>query len=272
MSANLTLLTGKATPQITIDPKASVHPDAVLGEGCKVGPYAVIDADVTLGARCVVHPHGVVTGPTNMGDENEVFPFACIGGAPQDLRHRGELTVLQVGNRNIFREHVTVGRGTMHGGGRTLIGDDNLIMAYCHVAHDCVLGNRVVMANGATLAGHVVVEDFAVFGGMVAVASFVTIGESAMLAAGSMIEKDVLPFSMVAGNRATLRGVNRVGIARRQFSEAAKREIRYVIRKLIHRGLPISTLQSEFERHTWHTPQAAQLVQFIGSRPRGVTR
>jgi UDP-N-acetylglucosamine acyltransferase len=207
-----------------------------------------------------------------MGEGNEVFPFACVGGAPQDLRHRGEATELRIGARNTFREHVTVGRGTVHGGGRTVIGDDNLVMAYCHVAHDCILGNRIVMANGATLAGHVQVDDYAVFGGMVAAASFVHIGESAMVAAGAMLEKDVIPFSMVSGNRATLRGVNRVGIARRQFSEMARKEIKSVIRALKNRTTPLSQLMSEFTAMNFQTDEAHRLLAFLDCLPRGMTR
>ena len=270
--ANLTLLSSTATPDVSIDPLASVHADAVLGEGCSIGPYAVIGADVTLGANCVVQPHGVVTGPTVMGANNVVFPFACVGGAPQDLRHRGEATMLRIGDGNTFREHVTISRGTVHGGGETIIGNDNLFMAYCHIAHDCILGNRIVMANGATLAGHVTVQDYAVFGGMVAVASFVRIGESAMLAAGAMLEKDVPPFSMVAGNRASLRGVNRVGIARRKFSAAAQLEIKRVIRMLKKKSEPLAILHQEFQKMTMQTPEGARLQAFLAQLPRGVTR
>ncbi|MBN2525675.1 MAG: acyl-ACP--UDP-N-acetylglucosamine O-acyltransferase [Deltaproteobacteria bacterium] len=272
MGANLTLLKKEAITHAEIDVLASVHPDAVIGEGCKVGAYAVIGPGVTLGRQCVVHPHGVVMGPTLLGDGNEVHPFACIGGAPQDLRHRGEPTELVIGHRNSFREHVTVGRGTVHGGGRTVIGDDNLVMAYCHIAHDCIIGNRVVMANGATLAGHVQVQDFAVFGGMVAVASFVRIGESAMLAAGAMLEKDVPPFAMVAGNRAVLKGVNRVGIARRDFSGAARLEIKRIIRALKKRETPLSNIMESFRNSGIKTPEALRLFAFLEQLPRGVTR
>ncbi len=272
MKANLTLLNTDCTGSADIHPLASIHPGANIGDGCTVGAYAVIGEDVSIGRQCAIHPHAVLTGPLTMDDGNEVFPFACIGGAPQDLRHRGEATELQIGARNTFREHVTVGRGTMHGGGRTVIGNDNLVMAYCHVAHDCVLGNRIVMANGATLAGHVQVDDHAVFGGMVAAASFVHIGESAMIAAGSMLEKDVIPFSMVSGNRATLRGVNRVGIARRGFSDLARKEIKSIIRPLIARTTPLSQLMTELGAMFFHTPEAARLLAFLKCLPRGMTR
>ena len=272
MGANLTLLNTDYFKPAEIHPLASVHPNAALGDDCTVGAYAVIGENVSVGRQCVIHPHAVVTGPTRMGDGNEVFPFACIGGAPQDLRHRGEATELVIGHRNTFREHVTVGRGTVHGGGKTVIGDDNLVMAYCHVAHDCILGDRIVMANGATLAGHVRVEDYAVFGGMVAVASFVRIGESAMIAAGSMLEKDVIPFSMVSGNRATLRGVNRVGIARRQFSDASRKEIKSVIRALKKKTTPLSILRTEFGDMNIETPEGARLLAFLNHLPRGMTR
>jgi UDP-N-acetylglucosamine acyltransferase len=255
-----------------VDPRADVHPTASIGDGCVVGAFAVVGAGVTMGEGCVVHPHAVVTGPTVMGAGNEMHPFSCIGGAPQDLRHRKEPTLLEVGCRNEFREYVTVNRGTLHGGGVTRIGDDNLIMAYSHIAHDCILGNRVVMANGSTLAGHVRVQDYAVFGGMVAVGAFLRIGESAMMAAGSMLERDVAPFSMVGGNRARLCGVNRVGLRRRGFSDESVRQIYRIIRRLRDRDVTCEQIVNEFSAQPDLCPHAAHLIDFLNTLEKGIIR
>lgn len=272
MGANLTLVNTSKETQFHVDEHASVSKGACLAQGCRVGPFAVIGSDVSLGKNCVVHPHAVISGPTIVGDNNEIYSFACLGGAPQDLRHRGEATLLQIGDGNCFREHVTVGRGTVHGGGVTLIGNQNLVMAYSHIAHDCIIGNNVVMANNATLAGHVQVEDFAVFGGMVAIASFVRIGESAMLAAGSMIEKDVMPFAMVGGDRATLKGVNRVGIGRRGFGDQAKREIKQIIKTLKNRQQSLQSLLGDLQAAGQLTDESKRLLVFLTAAQRGLTR
>ncbi len=255
-----------------IDPRADVHPGAELGPGCNVGPFAVVGEGVKLGAECYVHAHAIVLGPTEMGDHNEIFSFACVGGAPQDLRHHGEPTVLEVGNDNTFREHVTVSRGTSHGGGVTRLGNSNLLMAYCHVAHDCSLQSNIIMANHATLAGHVNVHDHVVFGGMVAVGAFLRIGESAMLAAGSMIEREVPPFCTVAGDRARLRAVNRVGLDRRGIDGIARQQIKEIFRQLRKRGVPLAQIVKEYETRTSLSPEAVRMIEFMGGVSRGLTR
>ncbi len=255
-----------------IDPGADIHPTAVLGRDCTVGPFAVIGEGVRLGDRCIVHTHAVMEGSTVMGSDNEVFPFACIGGAPQDLRHNGEITRLQIGDGNIFREHVTVSRGTAHGGGVTEIGNSNMLMAYCHVAHDCTLGDNIVMANHATLAGHVEVQDHAVFGGMVAVGTFLRIGESAMLAAGAMVERDVPSFCIVAGDRARLRAVNRVGLDRRGFSKESRRQIKRIFIALRQTSLSIEAIVSEFRDKSSLTAEAGRMLVFLEKAERGVIR
>jgi UDP-N-acetylglucosamine acyltransferase len=257
---------------VGIDPRAEVHADAVLGPRCVVGPFALVGAGVQLGEGCVVHGHAVVLGPTTMGPGNEVHPFACVGGAPQDLRHRGEPTRLEIGRDNVFREHVTVNRGTAHGGGVTIIGDGNLLMAYCHVAHDCRVGDHVVMANGATLAGHVIVEDHAVFGGLVAVGTFLRVGESAMLAAGAMIERDVPPFCTVAGDRARLRAVNRVGLDRRGIGEPARAEIKLIFRALLAKRESLAQIVERFRARGELSDEAQRMLGFIARVERGLTR
>ncbi len=271
---------------VFIDPKAHVSPSAEIGPGCVIGPFAVIGDDVRLGNRCIVRAHAVIDGPTEMGPSNEVCSFACLGGAPQDLRHRGEATKLVIGEGNIFREHVTVNRGTVHGGGITVIGDFNLFMAYSHAAHDCRIGNRAVLANHATLAGHVQVGDFAVFGGMAAVGTFLRIGESSMTAASAMVERDVPPFCTVGGDRARLRAVNRVGLARREFSEVAKRQIKAVFRALKNPSIHLNEISLLFRSGLLTvpsrtvseadglspSPEVERLLAFLNSATRGVVR
>jgi UDP-N-acetylglucosamine acyltransferase len=255
-----------------IDPLAVIDPGARLGQGCSVGPFAVIGAGVVMGAGNVVHAHAVVLGPTAMGDANEVHPFAVLGGAPQDLRHRGEPTRLEIGSRNVFREHVTVSRGTERGGGLTSLADDNLLMAGCHAAHDCRLGSHVVMANLATLAGHATVDDHAVFGGFVGVGPFVRVGESAMLAAGAMIDRDVPPFCIAAGDRARLVGVNRVGLERRGLAAASRAQIKRAFRMLKERGTPLEAIAAALADRPDATPEAMRMAAFLRAARRGVLR
>jgi len=255
-----------------VDPRADVHPDAVVGAGCRIGPFAVVGPGVALGENCVLAAHAVVLGPALLGPGNEIHPFACVGGPPQDLRHRGEPTRLLVGRDNVFREHVTVSRGTAHGGGETVIGDCNLLMAYCHVAHDCRIGNHVVMANGATLAGHVVVEDHVVFGGLVAVGTFLRIGESAMLAAGAMVEREVPPFCTVAGDRARLRTVNKVGLDRRGIDPAARAQIKQIFLELKARSEPLDRIVARFRDTSDLTAEASRMLTFLENVERGLTR
>ncbi len=262
----------KAVSDTQIDRRAVIHSSAEIGPGCTIGPFAIIGPDVRLGPRCEVHAHSVIQGPAVFGAENVVHSFACIGGPPQDLRHRGEVTSLIVGSGNEFREHVTVNRGTARGGGVTSIGDDNFLMAYCHVAHDCSVGNRVVMANQATLAGHVTVEDHVVFGGMVAVGTFLCIGETAMLAAGSMVEREVPPFCIVEGDRARLRAINRVGLDRRDIAGKARKQIKAIFRALKEQGRPTTNILSEFESLDDLTPEATRMLYFIKKAQHGLTR
>jgi len=257
---------------VSVDARADVHPTARLGADCTIGPFAVVGANVELGAGCVLHSHAVVQGPSRFGPQNEIHPFACIGGSPQDRRYKGEPTLLDVGARNIFREHVTVSRGTIHGGGVTKIGDNNLIMAYSHVAHDCILGDNIVMANHATLAGHTEVQNFAVFGGMVAVGTFLRIGESAMLAAGSMVEREIPPFCTVAGDRARLRVVNRVGLERREFSPLAMSQIKEIFKDLKSKKLSIDEIVTLRSSVSALTEEAARMIAFLRTVKRGLVR
>ncbi len=195
-----------------VDPGAKLHP------GVSVGAYSVIGPEVEIGEKTEIQHHVVIEGPTRIGPECRIFPFASVGLEPQDKKFQGEVSHLEIGSKNTIREYVTINRGTEAGGGTTIVGDDCWIMAYCHIAHDCIVGNNVTMSNGTTLGGHVVVKDFANLGGMTGVHQFCRVGEYAITGAYSMINQDVVPFSTVAGNRAKLVGINYIGLDRRGFT------------------------------------------------------
>lgn len=202
-----------------IHPTAIIAPGATLGQGVKVGPYSIVGENVTLGDNVVLHSHVVVDGYTTIGEGTEIFPFASIGSAPQDLKFGGEKSRLIIGKNNKIREHVTMNPGTEGGGMETRVGDNGLFMMASHVAHDCIVGNNVIMANNATLAGHVVVGDFALIGGLSAVHQFVRIGAHAVIGGMSGVENDVIPFGRVKGERASLAGLNLIGLERRGFTK-----------------------------------------------------
>ncbi|MGB5066911.1 MAG: acyl-ACP--UDP-N-acetylglucosamine O-acyltransferase [Albidovulum sp.] len=203
-----------------IHDKAHVEPGAEIGAGCVIGPFALIGASVRLAARVEIKNHAVVTGCTEIGDDTVVFPFAVLGEIPQDLKFRGEKTQLVIGARNRVREHVTINTGTGGGGGVTKIGDDCLIMAGAHVAHDCQIGNNVILVNNAALAGHCVLEDEVIVGGLSGVHQFVRIGHGAMIGAVTMVTADVIPHGLVQGPRGALDGLNLVGLKRRGVAKA----------------------------------------------------
>ncbi|MCV2870075.1 acyl-ACP--UDP-N-acetylglucosamine O-acyltransferase [Defluviimonas sp. WL0002] len=198
-----------------IHPSAHVESGAVIGPDCQIGPFCLIGADVRLARGVVVKSHAVLTGKTEIGEETVVFPFATIGEIPQDLKFRGEQTMLRIGARNRIREHVTINTGTEGGGGLTEIGDDCLIMAGAHVAHDCRIGNNVILVNNAALAGHCVIEDEVIVGGLSGIHQFVRIGRGAMIGAVTMVTADVIPYGLVQGPRGALDGLNLVGLKRR---------------------------------------------------------
>lgn len=251
---------------------AIVADGARLGPGVKVGPYAVIGAEVVLGARTVIEAHAVVDGDTRLGEGNHVFPFASIGLAPQDLKFGGEKTRVRIGDRNVFREGVTVHRGTGGGGGITEIGSENLFMAQAHVAHDCHVGSHTIFANAATLAGHVEVSDYAAVGAFSAIHQFCRVGPYAFMGGFTVATMDVLPYSKTVGNRACLFGPNTLGLKRRGFSPEALFAIRRAYRVLMQSGLPATEalVQIEGEKGVGDQPEVKLLVDFIRSARRGV--
>ncbi len=255
---------------VGVHPTAQVHPSAVLGRGVQIGPYSVVGPGVTIGAHTVLQSHVVVQGPTVLGADNYLFPYASIGQAPQDLKYRGEASRLEVGDRNKFREFVTIHRGTAVGGGITTIGSDNLFMAYVHVAHDCHVGNRIIFGNAATLAGHIEVADWANVGAFSGVHQFCRIGQHAFLGGSSVATKDVLPFSMTVGNRACIYGINRVGLTRRGFTQEQIRRIRSAYRVLLQSRLNTTRAVERLEQTVGDQPEVRILLDFIKSSRRGV--
>lgn len=198
-----------------IHPMAVVDPAARIGAGCRIGPFCVIGPDVVLADGVTLHSHVVVSGDTNIGPGTEIFPFAVIGGIPQDLKFSGEKTALRIGARNRIREHVTINLGTAGGGGVTRIGDDGLFMAGCHIAHDAQIGNRVIVVNSSAVAGHCVIEDDVIIGGLCGIHQWVRIGQGAIIGAVTMVTRDVIPHGLVQGPRGVLDGLNLIGLQRK---------------------------------------------------------
>jgi UDP-N-acetylglucosamine acyltransferase len=211
---------------MSIDPSAQVHPSAVvepgatIGEGCVIGPFAYVGAQVVMGAGCELMSHTVVKGKTTLGSDNTIFSFAVVGEIPQDKKFDGEDTCLEIGNRNRIREHVTINTGTVGGGGLTKIGDDCLLMAGCHIAHDAILANNVIVVNSAAVAGHCIIEDNVIIGGLAGIHQFVRIGQGAIIGAVTMVTNDVIPFGLVQAPRGELDGLNLVGLKRRGVARA----------------------------------------------------
>ena len=248
-----------------IHPTAVVDPRAELASDVVIGPYCVIGPQVLLGAGVRLESHVVITGRTRVGDRCRIFPFACLGHRPQDLKYRGEDTELVIGSDNQIREHVTMHPGTAGGGGITRIGEGGLFMAAIHVAHDCLVGNGVIMANNAALGGHVEIQDHAYLGGLCAVHQFVRIGQQAMIGGLAGVENDVIPYGMVLGNRAHLNGLNIVGMKRRGVSREEIHDLRTAYRLLFApEGAFAERLAEVAEQFADH-PRIMEIVEFIRS-------
>ena len=260
-------------PEATrIDPHALVAPGAVLGAGVSIGPFAVIGPDVVIGDRTTVGAHTVIEGPTRIGADNQIFQFASIGAAPQDKKYKDEPTELILGDRNQIREFTTLNRGTVQGKGRTVIGSDCLLMAYAHVAHDCVIGDKVILANAATMGGHVHIGDWAQLGGLAAVHQFCHIGAHAFVGGGSILSRDVPPYVMVAGNPALPKTVNAEGLKRRGFTPAQIRNIRTAYRILYRSDLLLADARARILELAGDQPELAPFIQFIDDSRRSLVR
>jgi len=222
-----------------IHPTAIINSNAELAEDIEVGPYSIIGADVTIDSGTWVGPHAVIEGPTTIGKDNKIFQFASVGAEPQDKKYKGEPTTLTIGDRNLIRENVTINRGTAQDIGETIIGDDNWIMAYVHIAHDCIVGNNTIFANNATLAGHVTIHDYALLGGFTLVHQFCHIGEYAMTGMGTSLGKDLPPYITAYGAPGVPRGFNIEGLKRNGFTSEQRNNVKEAYRTLYRKDLPL---------------------------------
>jgi len=254
-----------------IHPTAIVHPKARLGTDCEIGPYCVVGEHVELGDRCCLYSHVVLGGHTRLGRENQIFPFASLGLKTQDLKWTGGFTRVEIGDRNTFREGVTVHSAT-EDGGVTRIGSDNNFLAYAHIAHNCSLGDHIIMSNFAGLAGHVEVEDHAVLGGYVAVHQFCRVGTFSMLGGCTKLSQDMPPFMLADGNPAALRSINKIGLERAGVADPAQQVLRQAFKLLFREGLTISNALARIENELPPLPEVQHLVQFIRRTDRGITR
>jgi UDP-N-acetylglucosamine acyltransferase len=250
---------------------AVVHPKAQIGDACEIGPYCVIGEHVVLGPACRLHSHVVIDGHTVLGRENEIFPFASIGLKSQDLKWKGGLTRTQIGDRNTFREYVTINSATGDGE-TTMVGSDNHILAYSHLAHNVNVGNHVIMSNVGTLAGHVTVGDHAVIGGLVAIHQFTRIGKMSMIGGCSKVVQDVPPFMLADGNPAQTRTINKVGLERRGVSEEAQTALKQAYKILFREGLTISNALAKIEKELPPLPEIEYLVTFARTSERGLSK
>lgn len=255
-----------------IDPKAMVSPRARLAMNVTVGAFTVIGDDVTIGEGTVIGPHAVINGLTSIGAGNRIFQFASIGDAPQDKKYQGEPTRLTIGDRNVFREFCTVNRGTTHDRGVTRIGSDNLFMAYTHVAHDCVLGDKIVMSNCATLGGHVHLGDWVIMGGFSGVHQFCKVGAHAFIANNAAITRDVPPFVMAVGQPAEPHSINSEGLKRRGYSEQQIRNLRNAFRVLYRSELKLEDAVAQLRELAASQPEVQEFVDFIGTSKRSLVR
>jgi UDP-N-acetylglucosamine acyltransferase len=255
-----------------IHPTAIIHPGAVVAADVQVGPYAIIGEHVAIGPGCWVGPHAVIEGWTEIGRDNRIFQFASVGAIPQDLKFRGEQSWLRIGDRNTIREFVTMHRGTADGGGETVVGHDNLFMAYAHVAHDCRVGNRVILANGATLAGHVQVDDHAILGGLSAAHQFTRIGCHVMVSGGAMVAQDIPPYTIAQGDRARTIGLNLIGLQRRGFSEETIRGIKRAYKMIFRSGMRLEDALDKVAAEVESSPELQGFTEFIRNSERGIAR
>jgi len=255
-----------------IDPRAIVAPDAEIAEGVEIGAFSVIGAGVRVGAGTWVGPHAVINGPTTLGRDNKVFQFASVGDAPQDRKYQGEPTRLEAGDRNVFREFCSINRGTATGRAVTRIGNDCLFMAYSHVAHDCTVGDHVVMSNCTALAGHVELGDWVILSGYAGVHQFCKIGAHAFLANNAAVTRDVPPYLLVAGSPAEPKGVNSEGLKRRGFDATQIANIKAAYRLFYRSGLKLAEAEERLRELAGTQPELRPFVEFLGASERSIIR
>lgn len=255
-----------------VHPTAIVDPGARLGADVEIGPYTVIGGDVEIGPGCRIGAHTVITGHTCLGRNNRIYPFVSLGEAPQDKKYGGEPTRLEIGDHNTVREFCTLNRGTAQDVGVTRVGDNNWIMAYSHVAHDCQVASHTVFANNAQLAGHVHVGDYAILGGFTSVHQFCSIGAHTITGLGTVVLKDIPPYVRAAGNSARPYGINAEGLKRRGYTPETIAALKHAYRTLYRSGLGLSEATRELERQRAHCPEIQPLLDFIAASRRGIIR
>lgn len=256
-------------PGIIIHPTAIIHPDAVLDEGVEVGPWSIIAGTVKIGARTKVGPRVTIEGHTTIGKDNEIFTGAVVGSLTQDKKSDGGVSFLKIGDRNMIREYTTINPGTLNGT-ETVIGNDNLLMAYAHVAHDCIIHNGATLANNATLAGHVIVEDKAIIGGLSGVHQFVRIGKLSITGGHSKVVQDIPPFMMVDGHPAHAFGINAVGLDRAGFAKEEKSAIKKAFKLIFKSGLALKSIIKQIQLEIPSSPSIQTIVLFLEKAERGI--
>jgi len=249
---------------------AVIHPSAKLADDVTVGEYTVIGADVEIGSECWIGSHVVLDGPMKIGSRNKIFPFAFLGGEPQDLTFKDEISRVEIGDDNTIREYVTIHRGTKKQDCVTRIGNNNLLMGYVHIAHDCTIGNHCILANAVQMAGHVVTEDYSALGGMVAVHQFVRIGRYCFVGGFTAVTQDVLPYSLIAGERAKLKGVNKIGLKRKGFDVSQRGRVHKVIRYLMNPEYNTKTSIERILNEIGDDDEILEIISFIKNSQRGV--
>jgi len=255
-----------------IDPTAVIDPAAQLDSGVSIGPYSITGPDVVIGSGSIIGPHVVINGPTSIGRDNRIFQFASIGDAPQDKKYAGEATRLEIGDRNTIREFVTINRGTVQDEGVTVLGNDNWIMAYVHIAHDCRIGDHTIFANNASLAGHVRIFDHVILGGFTLVHQFCAIGSHALTAFGSGISKDVPPYVTVGGSPARAHGLNMEGLRRRGFSPESRMALKRAYRTLYRENRSLEDALAQLRQQAAGDANVAVLTEFLEQQTRGIVR
>jgi UDP-N-acetylglucosamine acyltransferase len=257
---------------VNIHPTAIVHPGAKIAEGVEIGAYSVLGEHVSVGKGTRIASHVLVEGWTTIGERNQIFPFSCIGTAPQDIGYKNEETYLTIGNDNVIRESATIHRATTKEDRVTVIGNNNFFMAYSHVAHDCKLGNHIIMANSVGLGGHITIGDYAILGGIVAVHQFVRIGAYAIIGGQSAVPQDIPPYVSASGNRAKLYGLNLVGLKRRGFNDDAISNLKKAYRIIFRSGLILEEALDRVKSELSGSEEAMHLIDFMKNSKRGITR
>lgn len=255
-----------------IDKNAIIHPSAIIADGVTIGPGSVIGADVVIGEGTWIGPHVVIEGPTTIGQYNKIFQFASVGDEPQDITYKGEPTRLEIGDHNIIREYVMISRGTVKGGGITRVGNHNFFMAYTHIGHDCMVGNHVIMINYAALAGHAIIHDYAIIGAYAGIHQFCQVGAYAFITRATYVNKDVLPYVMVAGQTTACCGINTVGLRRRGFSSSAIDCLRRAYKIIFRKGLTVQQALVELDVLQHDCPEVIPMIDALKQSTRGIVR